>query len=106
MLDHLSLPVFYGTKYAKEYTLVEKEHTEEEMQQIMQAEWDKILQTLEEKGVQITRKNVTINKGNDKWILNIKMQLVEEAVSIVNNTTQQIPDVENEAESETEVSEE
>lgn len=72
----------------------------------MQAEWDKILQTLEEKGVQITRKNVTINKGNDKWILNIKMQLVEEAVSIVNNTTQQIPDVENEAESETEVSEE
>ncbi len=34
------------------------------------------------------------------------MQLVEEAVSIVNNTTQQIPDVENEAESETEVSEE
>jgi len=106
LLDHLSLPVFYGTKYAKEYTLVEKEHTEEEMQQIMQAEWDKILQTLEEKGVQITRKNVTINKGNDKWILNIKMQLVEEAVSIVNNTTQQIPDVENEAESETEVSEE
>lgn len=100
LLEHLFAPVYYGIKYAKEYAVVEKIHTDEEMQQIMQEEWDKILQTLEEKGVQIARKNVTINKGRDKWTLNVKMQLVEEAVSIVSNTTQQIP----EPESETEVS--
>ena len=98
LLDHLFLPVYYGVKYAKEYTLAPKIHTEEEMNQIMEGEWDKILQTLEEKGVQITEKNVTINKSEDKWTLNAKMQLVEEAVKKVENTTEQIPfsDSENE----------
>ncbi|MBQ6807351.1 MAG: sporulation protein YqfD [Lachnospiraceae bacterium] len=96
LLDHLYLPAYYGVKYAKEYTLVEKEHTEEEMQQIMEEEWNKILQTLEEKGVQITEKNVTINKNRDKWVLNARMQLEEAAVKKVANTTQQIPVTESE----------
>ena len=91
LLDHLFLPVFYGVKQAKEYTLVPKVHTEEEMQEIMEAEWNKILQTLEEKGVQIIEKNVTINKNRGSWVLNAHMQLVEEAVRIVPNATEQIP---------------
>ena len=96
LLEHLFLPAYYGTKYAKEYTLVEKNHTEEEMQEIMDGEWNKILQTLEEKGVEITGKNVTIKKNKDKWILNAGMQLVEEAVKKVNNTIEQIPVTESE----------
>ncbi|MCH5250140.1 MAG: sporulation protein YqfD [Lachnospiraceae bacterium] len=96
LLEHLFLPAYYGTKYAKEYTLVEKNHTEEEMQEIMNGEWNKILQTLEEKGVEITGKNVTIKKNKDKWILNAGMQLVEEAVKKVNNTIEQIPVTESE----------
>lgn len=95
LLDHLFLPAFYGVKCAKEYVLTEKTHTDEEMQQIMDEEWDKILETLEEKGVQITGKNVTIKKGSEKWILTIRMQLVEEAVKTVNNTTEQITVPEN-----------
>lgn len=91
LLDHLFLPVFYGVKQAKEYTLVPKVHTEEEMQEIMEEEWNKILQTLEEKGVQIIEKNVTINKNRGSWVLNAHMQLVEEAVRIVPNATEQIP---------------
>ena len=98
LLDHLFLPVFYGIKYAREYTMTEKIHTEEEMQKIMEEEWKKILQTLEEKGVQITEKNVTINKNSDKWILNIRMQLVEEAVKTVQTATEQIPDTMSEEE--------
>ncbi|MCM1242621.1 MAG: sporulation protein YqfD [Roseburia sp.] len=98
LLDHLFVPVFYGIKYAREYTIVEKTHTEEEMQQIMQEEWDKILLTLEEKGVQIAQKNVTINKSRDKWTLNVRMQLMEEAVLTVDNTVEQIPEPENETE--------
>lgn len=96
LLEHLFLPAYYGTKYAKEYTLVEKNHTEEEMQEIMDGEWNKILQTLEEKGVEITGKNVTIKKNKDKWILNAGMQLVEESVKKVNNTIEQIPVTESE----------
>ena len=102
LLDHLYIPVFYGVKYAKEYTVTEKIHTDDEMQQIMQEEWNKILQTLEEKGVQITQKNVTIKKSRDKWILDARMQIVEEAVSIVDNTTMQIPETESETEVSTE----
>ena len=71
--------------------MIEKTHTEEEMTQIMEEEWDKILQTLEEKGVQISEKNVTIKKNGQSWTLNARMQLVEQAVKKVKNTTQQIP---------------
>lgn len=96
LLEHLYLPVFYGIKYAKEYTVADKMYTDEEMQQIMEEEWYKILQTLEEKGVQITRKNVTIKKNREKWVMTARMQLQEEAVKKVANTTQQIPVTENE----------
>lgn len=100
LLDHLFLPAYYGMKYAKEYTLVEKKHTEEEMQRIMEEEWSKILQTLEEKGVEITEKNGTIRKNEYKWVLNVRMNLVEEAVKKVSSTTQQIPITESEEETE------
>lgn len=100
LLDHLFLPAYYGMKYAKEYTLVEKKHTEDEMQQIMEEEWSKILQTLEEKGVEITEKNGTIRKNEDKWVLNVRMNLVEAAVKKVSSTTQQIPITESEEETE------
>ena len=91
LLDHLFAPFYYGTKYAKEYHLTRKIHTEEEMQAIMDAEWNKILQILEEKGVEIAEKNVTISKNTDKWTLHVRMQLVEEAVTKTDNLTQQIP---------------
>lgn len=102
LLDHLYLPVFYGVKQAKEYTLVSKVHTEEEMQQIMDEEWNKILQTLEEKRVQIIEKNVTINKNREFWVLNAHMQLMEEAIQTVPNTTEQLPVTESEEEVATE----
>lgn len=96
LLDHLFLPVFYGTKRAKEYTFVQKKYTEEEMKQIMEEEFRKILLTLEEKGVQITKKNVTIKKNEDKWIMDVNMQLTQEAVKKVKSETQEIPVTENE----------
>lgn len=98
LLDHLFLPAFYGIKYAREYTMIQKTHTEEEMQQLMDAEWEKILLTLEEKGVQIIEKNVTIKKNREKWTMNVRMQLVEEAVKTIRNGTEQIPAPESEEE--------
>ena len=95
LLDHLYLPLYYGVKSAKEYTVVKKNHTEEEMQRIMDEEWEKILETLEEKGVQIAGKNVTINKNGDAWVMQASMSLLEEAVKKKKNTTEQIPVEEN-----------
>lgn len=88
LLDRLYLPIFYGTKTVQEYEIVRLEHTEEEMNIIMQEEWDKIISTLEEKGVQITQKNVTIKKNETDWVLNAQMQLEESAVMLVPTRTE------------------
>lgn len=90
LLDNFYLPFFYGTKTVQEYEIVKKRHTEEEMNAIMQEEWSKIISTLEEKGVQITQKDVTINKNETNWVLNVRMQLEESAFILVPTQTEPI----------------
>ena len=90
LLEHLYLPIFYGTKTVQEYDMVRQKHTEEEMNAIMQEEWDKIISTLEEKGVQIIEKNVTIKKNDTNWVLNARMQLEESAILLVPTKTEPI----------------
>ena len=96
LLEHLYLPFFYGTKTVQEYEMVRRKHTEDEMNAIMQGEWDKIISTLEEKGVQITEKNVTIKKNDSKWVLNVRMELEESAVELVPTRTEPIMEQEDE----------
>lgn len=95
LLDHLYLPVFYGRKTAQEYEMIRQKHTEDEMNAMMQEEWSKIISTLEEKGVQITEKNVTIKKNEKNWVLNARMQLEESAVKLVPTKTVQAVEEEN-----------
>ncbi len=83
LLEHLYLPFSYGHKTIREYEITQQKHSEEEMKTLMQEEWDKIISTLEEKGVQIAEKNVTIKKNDKKWVLNAHMQLEESAVKLV-----------------------
>lgn len=90
LLDHLYLPFTYGHKTVREYEITEQKYTEEEMKTLMQAEWDKIISTLEEKGVQIAEKNVTIKKNDTKWVLNAHMQLEEQAVELVPTRTEPV----------------
>lgn len=90
LLDHLYLPLFYGNRTIQEYEIIQKEHTAEEMKQIMREEWSKIISTLEEKGVQITEKNVTIKKNDENWVLNARMQLEESAVKSVPTRTEPV----------------
>ena len=58
------------------------------MNALMQEEWYKIITTLEEKGVQITEKNVTIKKNDNNWVLNARMQLEEAAIRPVPTETE------------------
>ena len=64
-----------------------KMHTEEEMKTILQERWRKIIATLNEKGVQIAEKNVTIKKNDKKWVLHAHMQLEESAVKLTPTVT-------------------
>ena len=90
LLDRLYLPFFYGSKTIQEYEMARQKYTEEEMNQIIQEEWHKIISTLDEKGVQITEKNVTIKKNDNNWVLNARMQLEEEAVTSVPTSTEPV----------------
>ncbi len=83
LLDRLYLPVYYGVRTAQEYEIVSRRRTEEEMNAVMREEWRKIISTLEEKGVQITEKNVTIKKNETNWVLHARMELEESAVLTV-----------------------
>ncbi len=83
LLDHLYLPLYYGKRTVQEYEITQKKHTEEEMGELLQEKWQKIISTLNEKGVQIAEKNVTITKNDEKWVLHAHMQLEESAVKLV-----------------------
>ncbi len=83
LLDHLYLPLYYGKKTVQEYEIMPKMHTDEEMNSLLQEQWHKIISNLDEKGVQIAEKNVTIKKNDKKWVLNAHMQLEESAVKLV-----------------------
>lgn len=100
LLDHLYLPVYYGKRTVQEYEITQKMHTADEMQEILQERWRKIISTLDEKGVQIAQKDVTIKKNDKKWVLYARMQLEESAVervyTKVNPDTQTAEDTEEE----------
>lgn len=87
LLDRLYLPFFYGSKTIQEYEMTQQKYTEEEMNQILQEEWHKIISTLDEKGVQITEKNVTIKKTDADWVLHARMELEEAAVQTAPSKT-------------------
>lgn len=96
LLDHLFLPLYYGKRTVREYEIVPKMHTDEEMKNLLQERFRKIISTLNEKGVQITKKNVTIKKNDKKWVLNAHMQLEEPAVKLTPTITEPVDDSEEE----------
>lgn len=98
LLDHLYLPLYYGKRTVQEYEITPKMHSDEEMKALLQEQWRKIIVTLDEKGVQIVEKNVTIKKNDKKWVLQAHMQLEESAVKLVPTATE--PVVSQEAEEE------
>lgn len=95
LLDHLYLPFYYGKRTVQEYEIAIKKHTDDEMKVLLQARWDKIIETLKEKGVQIAKKNVTIKKNDEKWVLNASLQLEEAAVKRRVSRTKQMPQEES-----------
>lgn len=99
LLDHLYLPLFYGQKMVQEYEIVAKKHTDEEMKTLLQEEWRKNISTLLEKGVQITEKNVTIKKNDEKWVLYANMQLEESAVKLLPTATEPVEEPDEETQS-------
>ena len=66
------------------------------MKTLLQGRWRKIIATLNEKGVQIIEKNVTIKKNEKKWVLHAHMQLEESAVKLTPTITPPVEENEEE----------
>lgn len=77
LLDNFYLPIYYGSSVNREYVLRQKVYTKEEVKNIFSEKLIKFVTNLDEKGVQIIKKNVTINKNNGKWKMNMQFQIVE-----------------------------
>lgn len=98
LLDHLYLPVYYGKKTVQEYEITQKKHTDEEMEELLQERFRKIISTLEEKGVQIAKKDVTIKKNDEKWVMHAHMQLEESALKTVPTDVEPVGEAKEETE--------
>lgn len=77
ILPNLYLPVFYGNYNYREYVLLEKRYADEEAAAILKERLSKIIQTFNEKGVQIIEKNVKIEKDYKNYLLTGSFVIVE-----------------------------
>lgn len=77
LLKNFYLPLYYGSSVNREYTITENVYTKEEVKTIFSEKLIKYIASLEEKGVQIIKKNVTINKSQKKWQMDMDFQIVE-----------------------------
>ena len=64
------LPVYIGSNRYREYTVEEQSYTKEQVKALFEEKLQKFIETLQEKGVQIVEKNVTIKKASGKWKMN------------------------------------
>lgn len=77
LLENFYLPLYFGSSVNREYVLMDNIYTKDEVKSIFSEKLIKYMQSLEEKGVQIIQKNVTINKNKKNWQMNMDFQIVE-----------------------------
>ena len=95
LLDNFYLPVYYGSSVNREYVLTDNIYTKEEVKNIFSEKLIKFITGLEEKGVQIIKKDVTIDKKNKKWQMRVDLQIVEQtgkSIPIVPQAEKAIPE--------------
>ena len=63
--ENFYLPLFYGMKSVKSYSLVERTYSEEEARRLLSLDFKRFCEDLEEKGVKIRENNVKIHLYED-----------------------------------------
>ena len=77
LFENYYLPLYIGSELTREYYVEENFYTKEEIKTIFELKIQKFIETLEEKGVQIIEKNVTINKTSGIWSMEVDFLVVE-----------------------------
>lgn len=73
------LPVYYGKTVIREYVKEEGIYTKEEIKNKFEEKIQKFIESLDEKGVQIIEKNVTIKKYKGVWKMKVDFTVAEPA---------------------------
>ncbi len=71
------LPVYMGRDLVREYTVEEKIYTQNQVKEQFEGRLQKFIETLQEKGVQIVEKNVTIKKTSGVWKMEADFLAIE-----------------------------
>ncbi|MCM1126768.1 MAG: sporulation protein YqfD [Lachnospiraceae bacterium] len=71
------LPLYTGSYLAREYQVEEEIYTKEQVKGLFEGKIQKFIETLQEKGVQIIEKNVTIKRVSGTWKMNADFLAVE-----------------------------
>ena len=77
IFENYYLPIYAGYDLIREYTLEERVYTKEEVKNLFEERLQKIIETLQEKGVQIIEKNFTINKNSGVWKMSADFLAIE-----------------------------
>lgn len=77
IFDSFYLPAYFGKERVREYVTEERIYTRDEIKRMFEAKIQKLLKTLEEKGVQIIEKDVTINKYKGTWRMKAVFTMIE-----------------------------
>lgn len=90
------LPVYIGSNRYREYVVEEQIYTKEQVKALFEEKLLKFIETLQEKGVQIVEKNVTIKKASGKWKMNADFLAQEMTGQSIKTEIMQIEEVQEE----------
>lgn len=79
LFENYYLPLYIGCDSVREYVTEDRSYTKEEVKEIFENRIQKFIETLQEKGVQIIEKNVTISKTSGVWKMKADFLAVEES---------------------------
>ena len=77
LFENYYLPVYIGSDLVREYVVEEKIYSQSEVKKLFEEKIQKFIETLQEKGVQIIEKNVTINKVSGVWKMKVDFLAIE-----------------------------
>ena len=99
VFEKLGIPLYFGSYTHREYQSVECEYTLSEAETLLYEKINRILSTLEEKGVQIIEKNVKIDTSDNMWVIDAYLlvhELTGRSVTItpsINDSTEGREDI-------------
>ncbi len=77
LFENYYLPLYFGHDCAREYVTEQKTYGKDEVKTLFEEKIQKFIESLQEKGVQIIEKNVTINKVSGVWKMKVDFLAVE-----------------------------